>query len=606
MKDGLWSRFRHTLGVTLLFLILPIFCELLVYLFRPDAYPAYLPLFTKASNIALVFLCFGILLAMVSPFVAFLLSLPNARAEIVVPCGFFALFSALTMARLLPQDSGASPLRIAVFVSGFALSVAAFFLLRSRKTQVWKLLMATCLYCAASASILPYLFQIPGQSVVLAAVIQIGLFAALFLLPMKVIFAVAVFLGIFFFPTETSIPRFARPNKIEPFRRVILMGIDGMSPDVLYRMAEEGKLPAFRKVIDQGVSGTLHTLDTPFSPLVWNTIYTGEAPEHHGIMAFTYTRVFGAPPFLSLWLDDWTDSDWIHESTRMLHRAGVVQIVGPALSKSRLRPALWNIADQNGMPSLVIGGWTTFPPEQIRGTYVSDFALMAGRTIKGTYFPDDPKIAELLAYKPDVSQWPPELQRYISKDERGHFVSMQLLRSGAAANFVSTYYSSVDAFGHHFGTRIDMKATSPADRERYIKMRDQEYILMDKHLQDYLSLMDDHTLLIVCSDHGWHFDKRQHNYNVSGVLLLYGKNVRSHLDIDASVYNIAPTVAYALGIPPSASFQDVPLRQVFDGIIPKKQPRQYEPQKRFFDLLSDKALEREKMEEMEDLQYINR
>jgi hypothetical protein len=606
MKDGLWSRFRHTLGVTLLFLILPIFCELLVYLIRPDAYPAYLPLFAKASNILLVFLCFGILLAIASPVVAFLLSLPKARAEIVVPCGFFALFSTLTMARLLPLDSGPSPLRITVFVSGFALAIAAFFLLRSRKIPVWRLLIATCLYCAASASILPYIFQVPGQSVVLDAVIQVSFFAILFLFPLKVIFAIAVFLGILFFPTETTLPRFARPNKIEPFRRVILMGIDGMSPDVLYHMAEEGKLPAFRKVTEQGVSGVLHTLDTPFSPLVWNTIYTGEAPEHHGIMAFTYTRVLGAPPFLSLWLDDWTDSDWIHESTRMLHRAGVVQIVGPALSKSRLRPALWNIADQNGMTSLVVGGWTSFPPEQIRGAYVSDFALMAGRTIKGTYYPDDQKIADLLAFKPDVSQWPAELQRYISKDERGHHVSIERLRSGDAASFVSTYYSSVDAFGHHFGAGIDMKSTSPADRDRYIKMRDQEYILMDRHLQDYLSLMDDHTLLIVCSDHGWHFDKRQHNYNVSGVLLLYGNGVRNHLDIEASIYNIAPTVAYALGLPPSTGFQDVPLRQAFDGIIPRKLPKEYEPQKRFFDLLSDKALEREKMEEMEDLQYINR
>lgn len=606
MKDDLWSRFRHTLGVTLLFLILPIFCELLVYLFRPDAYPAYLPLFAKVSNIGLVFFCFGILLGIVSPVLALLLSVSRARAEILAPCGFFALFSSLTMARLLPLDSGASPMRITVFVAGFALAVAAFLLLRSRTIPAWRLLIATCVYCAASASLLPYLFQIPGQSVVLAAVIQAGFFAALFFLPLKVIFALAVFLGIFFFPAETTLPRFAPPNKIEPFRRVILIGIDGMSPEVLDRMTEEGKLPAFRKVMSRGASGTLHTLDSPFSPLVWNTIYTGEAPEHHGIMAFTYTRVFGAPPFLSLWLDDWTDSDWVHESTRMLHRAGVVQIVGPALSKSRLKPALWNIVDQNGMDSLVVGGWTTFPPEQIRGTYVSDFALMAGRTIKGTYYPDNQKTADLLGYKPDVPQWPVELQRYINKDERGHHIVTEMLRSGAKDSFVSAYYSSVDAFGHHFGTRIDMKATSPADRDRYIKMRDEEYILMDRHLQDFLSLMDDHTLLIVCSDHGWHFDKRQHNYNVSGVLLFYGNGVRTHQDIEASVYNIAPTITYALGLPPSAGFQDVPLRQVFDGIIPRKPPKQYEPQKRFFDLLSDKALEREKMEEMEDLQYINR
>src|SRR4029077_9724223 len=98
----------------------------------------------------------------------------------------------------------------------------------------------------------------------------------------------------------------------------------------------------------------------------------------------------------------------------------------PALSRDRLQPALWNMADQNGANAIVIGGWTTNPPERIRGSYVSDFALYKANVDPGSYYPPSKDVEAALSQKFDVSQWPQEIQRYIYKDEKAHAVSTAL------------------------------------------------------------------------------------------------------------------------------------------------------------------------------------
>jgi arylsulfatase A-like enzyme len=117
--------------------------------------------------------------------------------------------------------------------------------------------------------------------------------------------------------------------------------------------------------------------------------------------------------------------------------------------------------------------------------------------------------------------------------------------------------------------------------------------------------VDDRTLLIVCSDHGFHYDKRQHNYPVDGVLLMAGKNVRN-LRIEGSVYDIAPTIIYGLGISGSKDFHGLPLKQAFSGIVPELPAKQYLRAQNYYEVTKENVLEQEKLEELEDLQYINR
>jgi arylsulfatase A-like enzyme len=130
--------------------------------------------------------------------------------------------------------------------------------------------------------------------------------------------------------------------------------------------------------------------------------------------------------------------------------------------------------------------------------------------------------------------------------------------------------------------------------------------MIDRFIQDYVALVDDRTLLIICSDHGLHYDKRQHNYAVDGTILLYGKGVRKNLEIRGDVYAIAPTVLYALGMPLSTTFSGQPLKMAFEGSIPQPQARSYPFHPEFLQPTGPESMDEEKLEELRDLQYIQR
>ena len=576
--------------------------ELIVYLCRPEIRP---PL-AAAAGIPFVFLYAGVLFAAASAVLAVIFMRLPLRIEFVFPCLFFGLFLAMASSRLLPFDSGASPARLIVFALSLVAAGAAYrFLSRSGRTLT-RLTAAEWIFCAVAAWSLDRLFEFPLHSPITVFILFIALFAALMYLPGQILAAAGVVVILLQLPGRTVLPAFAPPVQLQPYQRVLFVGVDGLSPEVVRKMAAAEKLPAFQRMMKEGVSGRLHTLRVSFSPLVWNTIYTGTEPRRHGIMAFTRTGVAGGAPFLSLWLDNWTNSDWIHLSVKALQRAGALQIVAPATSKNRTEPALWNIVDQNGAASSVIGGWTTYPPEEIRGTFVSDYAASAAQTL-GTYYPVSKQLGELLAYQPDVSAGPEQIRRYLAKDARMHRLTIELAQQASAdTRFFFTYYCSVDAYGHHYGTNLDMKSTPPSLRGALLRIREDVYRNIDRYLQDYIKLLDGHTLLIVASDHGFHFDKRQHNYPVDGIVLMMGPGVRRDTIIEDSVYSIAPTVTYALGMAPSEGFQGRPMKQAFEGIIHELPARTYERQLRFLEVTGQNELDEQKLQELQDLQYIDR
>ena len=601
-----FARFRIVFIKTLLFLVLPLLLEILSYLLRGDIYPRYLPVSVQAANILLVLFYFGLLYLGAAIIGAAIFTALSIKVEILLPCLFFVAFLALTMSRLLPHDSGFSLARIAVFSLSLILGACLFLFLKHRNFTVRRLFAATSLYCFAAAYLLPHLFQFPVSNVFQALLTHVIALSLVLLLPGKILVGLIVFSVVVLFQGRQSLPHFASPRPLTAYNRVILVGIDGLSPEVTFEMARQGKMPTVRRIMEQGIYGRLHTLSVPFSPLVWNTIYTGTEPTQHGIMAFTFTGVTGGNPFLSLWLDNWTNSDWMHRATGLIKNTGLISTLNPSLSKNRLRPALWDITNQNNEPAVVLGGWTTYPPEKINGLFVSDYAFTKQSDLLGSYFPENKQLEELLTFRPDVSSWPSDLQRYLSKDEKTHFVWQGIKNTlGDKARFISTYYYSTDAFGHHYGTYIGRKATPEAKRKQYSDLEERIYKRIDRFLEDYLNQMDDQTLLIVCSDHGFKYDKRQHNYPVDGTLLILGKGVRKATTLEASVYNIAPTITYALGFAPAKAFRETPLRQAFDGIIAEKATKNYKMNRDFFEI-REKGFEQEKLEELRDLQYINR
>jgi predicted AlkP superfamily phosphohydrolase/phosphomutase len=72
--------------------------------------------------------------------------------------------------------------------------------------------------------------------------------------------------------------------------RVVIVGMDGCTNDILQPLIREGKLPALAQLQREGVAGPLASVTPPITPAAWSSFYTGKLPGKHGVFEFLYRR----------------------------------------------------------------------------------------------------------------------------------------------------------------------------------------------------------------------------------------------------------------------------------------------------------------------------
>ena len=70
------------------------------------------------------------------------------------------------------------------------------------------------------------------------------------------------------------------------FKRVVILGLDGMDHGLTETMLEEGKLPHLAGLREKGCFKPLGTTVPPLSPVAWSTFQTGVNPGKHNIFDF--------------------------------------------------------------------------------------------------------------------------------------------------------------------------------------------------------------------------------------------------------------------------------------------------------------------------------
>jgi len=167
--------------------------------------------------------------------------------------------------------------------------------------------------------------------------------------------------------------------------RVVIVGLDGMAPELAEKFMAEGKLPNLARLRDEGFYGRLRTTTPAISPVAWSSFMTGAEPSKHNIFDFLSRDPKTYLPDLS--------SARISKPKRTI-RIGkyLVPISKPVIQGLRRSVPFWKILGDKGIMSTVLRVPITFPPEKFNGHLLSGMCAPDLKGSQGTFsfFTSDP------------------------------------------------------------------------------------------------------------------------------------------------------------------------------------------------------------------------
>lgn len=125
-------------------------------------------------------------------------------------------------------------------------------------------------------------------------------------------------------------------------QRLLIIGLDGATFDVLDPMMAAGRMPTLKRFIEEGAAGVLHSTKPPITPAAWTTFMTGKGPGRHGIVDF----------------------EKYHVHTHELTFNSTYEI---------REKTLWELLSDKGLRVGSINVPMTYPPEEVNGFMISGF-----------------------------------------------------------------------------------------------------------------------------------------------------------------------------------------------------------------------------------------
>ena len=152
--------------------------------------------------------------------------------------------------------------------------------------------------------------------------------------------------------------------------RVIILGIDGLDPNILESLMDNHELPAFSSIKLQGGYRRLATSNPPQSPVAWSTMATGNNPGYHGIFDFITRNPANYLPLHSIVKAN-PKNLFAQRNSMFLHTRGGTPF--------------WTITSKEGIPTTVVRWPVTFPPEEINGNMLSGLGVLDLKSTMGRY-----------------------------------------------------------------------------------------------------------------------------------------------------------------------------------------------------------------------------
>jgi len=275
-------------------------------------------------------------------------------------------------------------------------------------------------------------------------------------------------------------------NKNRP--KVLLIGVDGASWNVMTPLIKKGKLPNIKKLMDRGSWGNCESVWPFYSEVVWTSITTGKLPAKHGI----------------------TD--------RLLQDPDTGVAVPPTSNLKKVK-AIWDILSESNKRVGIMNFMVTWPAEKVNGVVISDRIL----DINGLdYLAEDrsyPNFKEICS--------PTEFERFknikesifsgIKEDRFPNFwwsienidnfminFSKYLLRK-KNFDFFCLYIRGIDIASYNFWQFLFPEGLhiSEDDIQRYKDIINNYYIWCDRVIGDIFKEAGKDTVVFIVSDHGF-------------------------------------------------------------------------------------------------------
>lgn len=362
--------------------------------------------------------------------------------------------------------------------------------------------------------------------------------------------------------------------------RLLLVGWDAADWKLIHPLIDSGRMPTLQRIVEDGVSGPLASMEPSLSPLLWTSIATGKRAYDHGIHGFTQVDPLSGR-------------------------------VVPMAAADRRCKALWEILEERGLKSHVIGWLATQGEQGTRGSLISDlYPKILGSQAHpnetplpappGTYWPEalrsvlDPLRVQpgdidgdaiLRLFVPDAPKvnqardrrlW--HLAEHLARAFSIQAAACHLLENDPHWDFTAVYYPAIDEIGHEFMEFHPPQLEGVRDEEfqLYHRVMEGAYRLHDLLLTRLLQLAGPDTAVMVVSDHGFHSDHRRprHIPEVSsgitawhrpqGVVAAWGPGFATDALVHgARLLDITPTLLAWFGLPVGADMEGRVLREAF-------------------------------------------
>ncbi len=257
--------------------------------------------------------------------------------------------------------------------------------------------------------------------------------------------------------------------------KVIVLGIDGATLDLLLPWVEQGKLPNLGRVLHEGTHGVLRSTIPPYSAQAWVSMMTGRNPAKHGVLDFFEQ---GSGP---------TQHAFISSTL----------ISGEAI---------WDTLGRHGKRVGMVNVPLTYPPMPVNGYMVSGFMTPKGRedytypaglrdeilSVTGQYDPDPWDLM--------TAQDLDSFQRWMDIAEQ----AATYLHDQHPVDVYVNVIQALDQLQHSFwDLLIDPAARQTPQGSKVWPSIEACYARMDKAIGLRLGWLDDDTTLFLASDHGF-------------------------------------------------------------------------------------------------------